>query len=210
MKITESLFLITGKAIEKTSRLTNWFHAHYAKAYLSYKKADFHQDISFIGKPKLFIGHEVTLRIGKQFICRSGRKTYLDNGAYSTMVLKDGSTLSIGDYSGMTNTILLCKECISIGSYVNIGNGTIVMDTDLHSLDWQTRCDRQADPDNSNSRPVNICDYVFIGARCIILKGVTIGEKSIVAAGSVVTKDIPSGEIWGGNPARFIKKIENN
>jgi acetyltransferase-like isoleucine patch superfamily enzyme len=49
---------------------------------------------------------------------------------------------------------------------------------------------------------------VFIGARCIILKGVTIGEKSIVAAGSVVTKNIPEGEVWGGNPAKFIKKIE--
>ena len=43
--------------------------------------------------------------------------------------------------------------------------------------------------------------------RSIILKGVTIGENSVVGAGSVVTKDIPSGEVWAGNPAKFIRKI---
>lgn len=52
-----------------------------------------------------------------------------------------------------------------------------------------------------------ICDDVFIGCRSIILKGVTIGARSIIAAGSVVTKDVPADEIWGGNPAQFIKKI---
>lgn len=56
--------------------------------------------------------------------------------------------------------------------------------------------------------PVVIKDGVFIGAHCIILKGVTIGEKSIIGAGSVVTKSIPDGEIWAGNPAKFIRRIE--
>lgn len=55
--------------------------------------------------------------------------------------------------------------------------------------------------------PVVIGDNVFIGAKCIILKGVTIGENSIVGAGSVVTKSIPANEIWAGNPAKFIRKI---
>ena len=55
--------------------------------------------------------------------------------------------------------------------------------------------------------PVVIEDNVFIGARCIILKGVTIGENSVVGAGSVVTKSIPANEIWAGNPAKFIRKI---
>lgn len=208
MKITETAFLITGKGIEKLERLTDWFHSRYAKAYLSYKKVDFHHDIAFFGKPKIHIGQQAMVKIGKQFICRSGRDTKLDNGAYSTMVVLDGSTLTIGDFSGITNAIIVCGENISIGNHVNIGNGTIVMDTDLHSMDWKTRSDRLADPQNSHSRPIVISDHVFIGARCIILKGVTIGEKSIVAAGSVVTKNIPEGEVWGGNPAKFIKKIE--
>ncbi|WP_103192495.1 acyltransferase [Formosa algae] len=47
-----------------------------------------------------------------------------------------------------------------------------------------------------------------MGASSIILKGVTIGENSIIGAGSVVTKSVPCNEIWGGNPAKFIRKID--
>lgn len=52
-----------------------------------------------------------------------------------------------------------------------------------------------------------VCSGASIGANCTILPGVTIGEGSMIGAGSVVTKDIPSGEIWMGNPARYYKKI---
>ena len=62
---------------------------------------------------------------------------------------------------------------------------------------------------NAKTAPIRIGNHVFIGARCIIGKGITIGEKSIVAAGSVVTKNIPPKEMWGGNPAKFIKPIED-
>lgn len=54
---------------------------------------------------------------------------------------------------------------------------------------------------------IKIEDDAFIGARSIITKGVTIGARSVVAAGSVVVCDIPSDEIWGGNPAKFIKRL---
>lgn len=53
---------------------------------------------------------------------------------------------------------------------------------------------------------VRICKGTYIGMNTLIVKPVTIGENAVVGAGSVVTKDIPSGEIWAGNPARFIKK----
>ena len=55
--------------------------------------------------------------------------------------------------------------------------------------------------------PVVIENNVFIGAHCIILKGVSIGENSIIGAGSVVTKNVPANQIWAGNPAKFIRKI---
>ena len=54
---------------------------------------------------------------------------------------------------------------------------------------------------------VKIKNNVFIGAKYIILKGVTIGENSVVGAGSVVTKSIPANQIWAGNPAKFIRNL---
>jgi len=53
----------------------------------------------------------------------------------------------------------------------------------------------------------NIEDNVFIGANCIILKGVKIGDRSIIGTDSVVTKNVPSDQIWAGNPAKFIREI---
>ena len=61
---------------------------------------------------------------------------------------------------------------------------------------------------NINGRTVEIGDDVFIGAFSIILKGVRVGDGAVIGAGSVVTKDIPSREIWGGNPIRFLRKLD--
>jgi acetyltransferase-like isoleucine patch superfamily enzyme len=61
---------------------------------------------------------------------------------------------------------------------------------------------------NAQSAPVKIEDNVFIGAHSTILKGVTIGENSIVGACSVVVKSIPANEIWAGNPAKLIRKVK--
>ena len=77
--------------------------------------------------------------------------------------------------------------------------------SDFHSLDPIIRAGSEDQANKKCARPVVLCDNVFIGAHSIILKGVTIGENSIVAAGSVVTKSIPANPIWGGNPAKKIK-----
>ena len=107
----------------------------------------------------------------------------------------------------MSNTAIHCHKSITIGNFVNFGGGVMIFDTDFHSLDWRDRRDG-TDIQKRAIAPVVIDDYAFIGADSIILKGVHIGEKSIVGAGSVVSKDIPAGEIWAGNPARFIKRIK--
>lgn len=53
-----------------------------------------------------------------------------------------------------------------------------------------------------------VCKGATIGAGCVVLPGVTIGEGAFVGAGSVVTKDVPAGELWLGNPARFYRKVD--
>ena len=125
----------------------------------------------------------------------------------SHIVVCQNAVLSIGNNSGITSTAIYCAEKIEIGNYVNIGAGCLIMDINFHSTNWEIRMDRKKDIINAKTAPVKIDDFVFIGARSIICKGVHIGEKSLVAAGSVVVKDIPAGELWGGNPAKFIKKI---
>ena len=91
---------------------------------------------------------------------------------------------------------------------VNIGAGCLILDSNMHSTDWRVRADRKNDrPEKAAKAPVIIEDNVFIGARSIINKGVTIGRCSMVAAGSVVVKDIPANCIAGGNPCKVIKYI---
>ncbi len=115
--------------------------------------------------------------------------------------------LIIGKNSGMSNTVIQCHERIEIGHHVNIGAGCIIMDSNFHSTNWQDRLDRVKDIENHRNAPVKIGDVVFIGTRSIICKGVTIGNHAMIAAGSVVVTDVPANEVWGGNPAKFIKKL---
>lgn len=110
------------------------------------------------------------------------------------------TTLTIGDYSGMNEAMIYCSQRVVIGKHVKIGGGTRISDSNHHSLDYKIpRTTR--DYKLAKSAPVIIGDDVFIGANCYIGNGVTIGDRSIVAVGSVVVKSIPADEIWGGNPA---------
>lgn len=92
---------------------------------------------------------------------------------------------------------------IRIGNHVTITSGCRLVTHD--GAIWVYR-DR--DPAINRFAPIEIRDNSFIGLDSIILPGVTIGPDSVVAAGSVVTKDVPPGEIWGGNPARLICTTE--
>lgn len=128
----------------------------------------------------------------------------IDVYPYSKIDVRKSGILSIGNNTGISQTSIVCKESITIGSYVNIGAGCLIIDSNFHSTDWQVRMDALADMEAAKNSPVVISDHVFIGARSIICKGVTIGEKSIIAAGSVVVNDIPKNCIAGGNPCKVI------
>ena len=86
------------------------------------------------------------------------------------------------------------------------------MDTDVHQLDYLVRrgekpLDAKDARTTIQSAPVTIEDDVWIGANCMILKGVTIGARSVIGAGSVVTKSIPADCIAAGNPCKVIRKL---
>ena len=121
----------------------------------------------------------------------------------------EGGTISIGDHVGMSSVVLSARSGISIGNHTKLGGNVRVFDHDYHALDHMARRVASRDGAETRSRPVVIGDDVFIGSNAIILKGVSIGDRSIVQAGAVVTCDIPSDEIWGGNPAVKLSEKKN-
>ncbi len=112
-------------------------------------------------------------------------------------------------------TILDCVEHIVIEDDVLISYGCLLADSDNHSLRYEIRKHDLADWRNggehdwssTRTKPVRLKKGVWIGARAIILKGVTIGEGAVIGAGAVVTHDIPSYTIAAGNPARVIREL---
>ncbi len=94
------------------------------------------------------------------------------------------------------NTVVVVQEKVEIGRDCRIAWDVVIMDSDLHPIDGRTM----------ENKPVIIEDNVWIGCRCIILKGVRIGKGAIIAAGSVVTKNVPPDSIAAGVPARILSK----
>lgn len=147
------------------------------------------------------------MSIGRNFAMNNGI-TGNPIGCYErcTFFVDRDSELIIGDNVGVSQTAFISHCSIKIGNHVKIGGGTCIYTTDFHSLDPEIRASKE-DMKHRKCAPVIIKDSVFIGAKCIILKGVTIGENSIVGAGSVVTKNIPPNQIWAGNPAKYIRSL---
>lgn len=119
-----------------------------------------------------------------------------------------GGAIEIGNRCRISNVSICSFMKVRIEDDVYIGGDVRIYDTDFHSLDFSNRV--SSVDNNFKSLPVLIKHGAFIGASSIILKGVTVGEYSIIGAGSVVTKNIPNGEIWAGNPAKFIKKVKQS
>jgi acetyltransferase-like isoleucine patch superfamily enzyme len=116
-----------------------------------------------------------------------------------------GARLQAGANFAMTGGSLCAAQRILIGDDVAVGANTVITDTDFHPLSYAAR---HSDPADGAVLPVTIEDDVFIGMNCLILKGVTIGQGSVVGAGSVVTREVPPHSIVAGNPARLVRELE--
>ena len=107
--------------------------------------------------------------------------------------------------TGDKEIICLFSDSVTIGDNVKVGACVLITDTDAHPLDYLAR---RSSIEDTKSAPIVIEDDVWVGAHSIILKGVTIGARSIIGAGSVVTKNIPADCVAAGNPCKVIKSLK--
>lgn len=155
---------------------------------------------------RIFVKSFGRISIGDDVIIRSaayenpigcGNRTYLQ--------VLPNAELSIGNFVGMSNVAITCANRVTIEDYVMIGSGARLFDTDFHSLSPAERM--RGHKENVHTAPILVKKHAFLGADCMILKGVTIGENAIIGAGAVVTRSVPDNQVWAGNPAQFVKDV---
>jgi carbonic anhydrase/acetyltransferase-like protein (isoleucine patch superfamily) len=134
----------------------------------------------------LFLGPQAHLWVRGSFAIYTG----------ASISVNAGATLELG--SGYINNgcNIACFERITIGHDVAIAEEVVLRDSDNHAL---------LRPDYVSTAPITIGNHVWIGMRAMILKGVTIGDGAVVAAGAVVTRDVPARALVGGVPARVLR-----
>lgn len=157
------------------------------------------------------------ITIGNNFVFTSGSSInpICRNICGCIHTVTEESKITIGNNVGISSACIWSQKSIIIGNNVNIGGDCLIMDSDAHPHDYMKRRREFAQEvglekylDTIPCASIVIEDDVWIGARCQILKGVHIGARSIVAAGSVVTNDIPAGSIVAGIPARIINELK--
>ena len=152
-----------------------------------------------------------TIELGSRVVLNARMKSNTLDARGPTVLktFRSGATIAIGDDTGLTSATVSAGSSIRIGSRVLIGAGVMITDSDHHPIISTSERPRRFAglPSPSLDRPVVIGDDVFVGARSIILKGVTIGEGAVVGAGSVVTSDVPPGWLAAGNPCAPIREL---
>lgn len=156
-----------------------------------------------LNQPALFLGEGKVIIKGTVNIGVFQSPLYLSTYAYIDVRNKT-SIIVIEDGVWLNNNAFLCSD----GAGIFIGRNTLaginleIVDSDFHNLEPDKRMGYPY-----KIKPVHIGENVFLGSNVKILKGVTIGNNSVIASGSIVTKDIPKNVIAGGNPAKVIRNL---
>ena len=145
---------------------------------------------------------EVHIESRSSFGCREAAK--YGDGSIRLQARPSGARIRIGSGCAFSNNIAICAlKSITMGDRCLIGELVTIIDSDHHELDPDKRWSG-----HGRIAPVIIGNNVWIGSRVIILCGVTIGDNSVIGAGSVVTKSIPANCVAAGNPARVIRELK--
>lgn len=168
------------------------------------------KNIRIKGFPIIFIKNGGNIFIGKNTTLNSSNFGYHINMHSPVKLMADrpNAEIIIGENSRIHGSCIHAYKKIKIGKNCLIAANTQIIDGSGHDLCLDNPLDRINTI--GDAKEIIIADNVWIGANCIILPGVTIGEGSVIAAGSVVSKDIPSRCVAAGNPAKIIKTLTNS
>ncbi|MBT4917346.1 acyltransferase [Candidatus Peregrinibacteria bacterium] len=127
---------------------------------------------------------------------------YAHEEATRFLTFNKEAKITIGKGTRLNGTTFQCKSSIEIGEDCLIGSAMLI-DTDFHSIYHEHR----NDPAHIKSKPIKIGDRCWLAGQSTILKGVTVGNESVVAFRALVTKDVPEKVVVAGNPAKVVKEI---
>lgn len=177
------------------SRLYTWLFLR-GFAHIG-KNATIKPILNSINRDKISIGDNVNIGIFS-WISVSTSFAGINCSSKRKIRLKIGNNVSIGN-----NAFIVANNDVSIGNNVIIAPYVYISD---HMHEYENTKVNLSEQPLTNSGHVSIGDNVFIGIKASILPNVSIGERSVVGAGSVVTKDVPSYSVVVGNPARVVKR----
>ena len=199
------MIAILGKLLNIPALVRMRFYPMLNRVLLKKKGAVLGRNVQIPGKLNLVTSGNNVIGIGDNFYFSSGDAVNpISSNLQGAIYLENGASLKIGNNVGMSSTRMWVYDSVTIGNNVKIGACVLITDTDAHPLDYLAR---RSSNEGTKSAPIVIEDDVWVGAHSIILKGVTIGARSIIGAGSVVTKNIPADCVAAGNPCKVIKSI---
>ncbi|MEM6633826.1 MAG: acyltransferase [Bacteroidota bacterium] len=181
-----------------------YFSTFKAYLWLGLKGVQLGKEITFMGSPYVRRSPLSSISIGDKCRFRSDSTSNLV-GVNRRCLLnthKEGAIIKIGKRSGFSGVVISAMERVEIGDNLLCGANVLITDFDFHYVDPTKR-----HIPGSKSAPVIIEDNVWLGINTVVLKGVRIGENSVIAANSLVIKDIPPNVIAGGNPCKVIKEL---
>lgn len=196
------------KIIRLCLRIRNYLSRYYNLLRLKIYGVNYGAKCAIEGKLYIKLFPLAKCSIGDNFYFSSGWNiNSLCTNKRGAIYAIDNAEVIIGNNVGMSGTIIVARQRVEVGNNVKIGGNCIIIDTDSHSLDYMKR--RDSSTDWGVAKSVIIENDVLLGANTIVLKGVTIGARTIVGAGSVVTKTLPPDCVAGGNPAKVIRYINS-
>src|SRR5882724_3400171 len=171
------------------------------------KGVEFEGRSEFLGRPLISLAKGGGITLGDRVRIYSALRAN-PLGCFQPCVLRamaPGARLVLARGVGLSGTVMCAARAIEVGEGTIFGSGAMVFDNDFHVPQREWEWVDSPELSMETARPIRIGRGAFIGARAIILKGVSIGDRAIIGAGTVVTHDVPARHLAVGNPARIIE-----